>query len=132
MPYPIKWFKSKQNKCRQYYTNFSPLWQKVDNFVFWRTDAKKLLTITLTITFIVQTINITISHNFSSSVLQMLKRHFGGLMPCLKIFWAGPNFLCKTKIPLTYCADTKLFVIDQKMISIFQFLWKQKDCLDQR
>ena len=120
MPYPIKWFKSKQNKCRQFYTNthyvfdiimyifphFRGYGTKRDN-LFWRRDAKKLLTITLTITFTVQTINITITCNFSSSVMQMLKKHFGGLMPSLSQNIFGWS---------------KLFVQDQNMCR-YQTFW---------
>ena len=39
-------------------------------------------------------------------------------MPCpctgLKMFWAGPNFLCQTKNLFTYCGSHKYFVPRQK------------------
>ena len=42
--------------------------------------------------------------------------------PCpftgLKMFWAGPNFLCQTKNLFSYCDCHKHFVPDKKMISI--------------
>ena len=47
---------------------------------------------------------------------------FYSLLPCpftgLKMFWAGPNFLCQTKNLFTYCASHKHFVPDKKMICI--------------
>ena len=33
-----------------------------------------------------------------------------------KMFWAGPKFLCLTKILFTYFGSRKLFVPDKKMI----------------
>ena len=44
------------------------------------------------------------------------------LLPCPftgpKMFWAGPNFLCQTKILFTYCGSHKHFLPDKKMICI--------------
>ena len=43
------------------------------------------------------------------------------LVPCpfrgLKMFWAGPNFLCWTKNLFTYCGSHKHFVPDKKMFA---------------
>ena len=74
--------------------------------------------------------------------MQMLKKHFGGLMPCPficpKIFWDGPNVLCKTKIQLTYCVFS-VFVKAQRLFGaalnvIYFLVWpkmfKQADRAD--
>ena len=49
------------------------------------------------------------------------------LMPCpftgLKMFWAGPNFLCQTKNSFTYCGSHKLTSFqDRKTNSKVRFL----------
>ena len=50
---------------------------------------------------------------------KLLNSHLVHLMPCPftghKMFCAGPNFLCRTKLN---CASHKHFVRDQKMICI--------------
>ena len=53
--------------------------------IFLKNRCQEALTITILLCLLLCllfTINITTSCNFSSSVMQMFKKHFGGLMPC--------------------------------------------------
>ena len=61
---------------------------------------------------------------FMSKPLRSMGPHFSYILFLLcpftgpEIFFAGPNFLCRTKNLFTFCASHKHFVTDKKMICI--------------
>ena len=62
------------------------------------------------------------TRNIGLKTMVSMITNFMILLPCPftgpKMFWAGPIFLCQTKILFTYYGSQKHFVPDKKMICI--------------